>query len=78
MKYNVPLILINPRNTSTVCPKCGAKLSYNHRLAIRPNCKFTTDRDKVGALNIYLRALKGMCGVVWYPANGGGMKDETQ
>ena len=78
IEYNVPLILLNPRNTSTMCPKCGAKLNYNHRLAICPNCKFTTDRDKVGALNIYLRALKGMWGSHGSPLNGGGMKDETQ
>ncbi|RLE88587.1 MAG: transposase, partial [Thermoprotei archaeon] len=69
IEYNVPLILINPRNTSTMCSKCGAKLDYNHRLAICPNCKITTDRDKVGALNIYLRALKGMWGSHGSPLN---------
>jgi len=58
IEYNVPVIYVNPKGTSTICPRCGAKLSYNHRLAICPNCGFIADRDKVGAINIYLKALK--------------------
>ncbi len=58
VEYNVPIIFVNPRNTSTTCPRCGAKLNYNHRLAICSRCGFVADRDTVGAMNIYLKALK--------------------
>ncbi|RLG85840.1 MAG: hypothetical protein DRO15_06985 [Thermoprotei archaeon] len=39
-------------------PRCGAKLTYNHRLAICRKCGFITDRDIIGAINIYLKTLK--------------------
>jgi len=32
IEYNVPIMFINPQNTSTACPRCGSKLSYNYRL----------------------------------------------
>ena len=60
IEYNVPIIFVNPRGTSSVCPVCGAKLVYNHRLAVCRKCGFVADRDVVGAVNIYLRALTGM------------------
>jgi len=58
VKYNVPVLFIDPKNTSTVCPRCRCKLSYNHRLVICPRCGLIADRDTVGAINIYLKALK--------------------
>ncbi len=58
VEYNVPIILVNPRDASSLCPRCGAKLVYNYRLAICRNCGFIADRDTVGAMNIYLKALK--------------------
>jgi len=61
-EYNVPIVFVDPRNTSSTCPRCGAKLSYNHRLAICGNCGFIADRDTIGALNIYFRALRRMRG----------------
>ena len=78
IEYNVPIIFVNPRNTSTTCPRCGAKLVYNHRLAICRKCRFIADRDTIGAINIYTRAHRRM-----YPSRGSrvnapAMKDETQ
>ena len=67
IEYNVPIIFVNPKGTSITCPRCGAKLSYNHRLAVCRKCRLIADRDKVGAMNIYLRALRGMS-----PLKGGG------
>jgi putative transposase len=58
IEHNVPVIFVNPRNTSSVCPRCGVKLTYNHRLAICRKCGFIADRDTVGAMNIYFKALK--------------------
>ena len=54
----LPLFFVNPRGTSTIGPRCRAKLSYNHRLAVCKSCGFIADRDEVGAVNIYLKALK--------------------
>jgi len=58
IEYNAPIVFVDPRNTSTTCPRCGAKLSYNHRLAVCRRCGFIADRDKVGAMNIYFNAIK--------------------
>ena len=60
VEYNVPLMLVNPRNTSTTCPRCSARPAYNHRLAICRNCGFTADRDTIGAINIYLKAIQAL------------------
>ncbi len=58
IECNVPIIFVDPRGTSSICPRCGARLVYNHRLAVCPRCRFIADRDTVGAMNIYLKALK--------------------
>ncbi len=58
VEYDVPIIFVDPRNTSSTCPRCGVKLTYNHRLAVCKRCGFTADRDKIGAINIYLKALQ--------------------
>ena len=73
----MPVLFIDPKNTSTVCPRCGAKLYYNHRLAICRNCGFIADRDVIGAVNIYLKALKHL---VPRPGSWGthSMTDETR
>ena len=58
IEYDVPIMFVNPRNTSSTCPRCEAKLSYNHRLAVCSKCRFIGDRDTVGAMNIYFKALE--------------------
>ena len=78
IEYNAPVILVNPRGTSSVCPRCGAKLVYNHRLAICRKCGFTADRDVVGAMNIWLRALHAYAGEPGSPLSAPAMKDETR
>ncbi len=78
IEHNVPLVFVNPRGTSTTCPKCGAKLSYNHRLAICRKCGFVADRDTIGAMNIYIRALRSMWGSQGSPLNAPAMNDETR
>ncbi|MEM0048740.1 MAG: transposase [Ignisphaera sp.] len=75
IEYNIPIIVVDPRNTSSTCPRCGSRLVYVHRLAICKTCGFKRDRDFVGATNIYLR---GMWGSLGSSPNGGGMKGEIQ
>ena len=78
VEYDVPVTFVDPRNTSSTCPRCGAKLSYSHRLAVCGNCGFIADRDTVGAVNIYLRVLRRMRGSQGSPLSAPAMKDETR
>ena len=78
IEYNVPVVFINPRGTSSTCPRCSTKLVYNHRLAVCPKCSFISDRDKVGAMNIWFKALKAYVGEPGSPLNSPAMKDETR
>jgi putative transposase len=71
LEHGVPATLVEPEHTSSLCPKCGSKLKYVDRLAICM-CGFKGDRDRVGAMNIWLRALSWIlqnfncgCGGVW-------------
>ncbi len=77
IEYNVPIIYVNPKSTSSMCPRCGAKLFYSYRLAVCRKCGFIADRDVVGAMNIYLKALKYLA-----PRHGSwgtrSMTDETR
>ncbi len=58
IEYGVLIIFVNPRGTSTTCPRCRTKLSYDHRLSMCSRCGLVADRDIVGSINIYLKALK--------------------
>jgi len=81
LEYGVPVIIVNPKGTSSVCPICGHKLTYIHRLAICERCSFIADRDTVGAMNIWLRALQTLhahAGVPWSPPRAPPMNNETR
>jgi len=78
IEYNVPILFVNPKGTSTTCPRCGYKLSYNYRLAICSSCGFIADRDSIGAMNIYLRVHRGMWGSQGSLPNALPMNDETR
>ena len=77
IEYNVPVILVNPRSTSTTCLRCRTKLSYTYRLAICRKCGLIADRDSVGAVNIWLRALHAYAGEHGSPQSAPAVKDET-
>ena len=78
MEYNVPIVFVNPRGTSSICPRCGAKLVYNHRLAICRKCGLIADRDVVGAMNIWLRFIHAYAGEHGSPQSAPAVKDETR
>jgi putative transposase len=77
IEHNVPIILINPRNTSSTCPRCGGRLEYVHRLAHCPKCGLTADRDVIGAMNIWIRAVQGHVGLPGSSPKALPMKNET-
>ncbi|MDT7890424.1 MAG: zinc ribbon domain-containing protein [Desulfurococcales archaeon] len=60
MKLGTPLAIVDPRGTSSECPKCGSKNleEVSYRRLRCPKCNFEADRNVVGKLNIRKRALK--------------------
>jgi len=56
-KRGVVVVEVNPRGTSTTCPKCGAKMTeMGHRRMKCTACGFETGRDIVAVLNIEKKA----------------------
>jgi putative transposase len=78
LEYGVPIVVVDPSNTSSTCPRCGSKLVYIHRLATCKKCGFNADRDSVGAMNIWLRAFKAYAGVCGSPLSASVMKGEAR
>jgi len=67
-KNGVPLIVVDPKNTSSTCPMCGSKLIENgYRRLGCPRCGFEANRDTVAVLNIEKRALIKMWGALTTP-----------
>jgi len=68
MKLGVPLVTVDPRGTSSECPRCGSKLVENRYRRLKClRCGFEADRDLVGALNIRRKALAKMEGSLTTP-----------
>jgi len=58
-KRGVPVVVADPRNTSSTCPICNSKLVENgYRRLKCLKCGFEADRDFVGALNIRRKTIK--------------------
>lgn len=67
-KRGVLVVVVEPRGTSTTCPKCGAKLKETrHRWMRCPKCGFEGNRDTVAVINIERRALLKMGGLLATP-----------
>ena len=63
----VRVVFVDPAYTSTLCPRCGGRLSASpngHRF-LKCGCGLEADRDVVGSLNIALRARR--CGELRSP-----------
>ena len=74
-KNGVPIIVVEPRGTSTACPMCSSKLVENGYRRLRcSRCGFEADRDTVAVLNIEKRALAQMWGAL-APLNAPQMTD---
>jgi IS605 OrfB family transposase len=67
-KGGVPLFVVDPADTSSTCPRCGAELvEVGYRRLRCPNCGLEADRDTVAVLNIEERALSQMGGSLTTP-----------
>jgi len=78
IEYNVPIIFVDPRKTFSTCPRCKSKIRYIGRLGICHRCGFRADRDKIGAMNIWLKVLEGYAGVPGSPLKAPAMKSEIR
>ena len=78
LEYGIPIIVVDPRNTSSTCPRCVEKLVYIYRLAVCRRCGFKADRDSVGAINIWFKALQAYAGVRGSPLSAPAVKGETR
>jgi len=62
-KHGVRVIVVDPKDTSSECPKCGSKMVENgYRKMKCLLCGFEADRDIIAILNIEKKALKQMGG----------------
>jgi len=67
-KGGVPLLVVDPADTSSTCPRCGAKLvEVGYRRLRCPRCGLEADRDTIAVLNIEGRALGKMGGSLTTP-----------
>jgi IS605 OrfB family transposase len=67
-KHGAPLVVVDPRGTSSECPRCGSKMVENgYRRLKCPRCGFEADRDLVAVLNIRRKALIKMGGSLTTP-----------
>ena len=65
----IPVVYVDPRDTSSLCPRCGARGRAGKDRVFRCACGFRGDKDYVGAYNIAQRCGgKGPCPSV--PAEG--------
>jgi IS605 OrfB family transposase len=57
-KLGVPIIPVEPKHTSSICPNCSSRLRGNgYRQLKCPKCGLEEDRDRIAVLNIERRAL---------------------
>jgi len=63
VEYNVSIVFVDPRKTSSTCPRCRSRIKYIGRLGVCRKCGFRADRDVIGAINIWLKVLKACAGV---------------
>jgi putative transposase len=66
MERNLQVAKIDPRGTSSKCPRCSGKLvEYGHRVLRCMKCGFIGDRDVTATINIYKKYISkhSRCGV---------------
>ena len=62
-KHGVPIIIIEPNGTSSICPKCSSKLKENSQRVLKcVSCGLEADRDSIAVLNIEKKALSKIGG----------------
>jgi len=59
MSYKSEIKLVDPRNTSSTCPRCGGKIIklQEGRVVKCVKCGLELDRQLCGAINIFLKCV---------------------
>jgi len=60
IEHNVPVVFVDPRNTSKVCPRCGSHVKFIRRLGYCCKCGLVADKDKIAVLNLTYRAIQAL------------------
>ena len=56
MSYKANVRLLNPRNSTKTCPRCGGKMKHRKGQVLECNkCKLVIDRQLNASINLYLR-----------------------
>jgi len=66
MERNLEVVKVDPRETSSKCPRCGGRLVEDgHRVLSCKKCGFIGDRDVIATINIYRKHMSkySRCGV---------------
>ena len=67
-KYGVPVLVVEPKDTSTRCPICSSKMVENgYRMLKCLECGFKADRDTIAVLNIEKKASSKIWGISDHP-----------
>jgi len=67
-KRGVVVVEVNPKGTSTTCPKCGGKMKeVGHRRMKCAACGFEAGRDVVAVLNIERKARDKLGNPAFFP-----------
>jgi len=48
----LPVVYVNPRGTSSLCPVCGGRLASNGHRRVKCKCGYEGDRDVIACLNM--------------------------
>lgn len=59
-KANILVVLVDPRGTSSTCPKCGSKGSRPKQSLFKCTCGYQANADYVGGVNISRRGLEAI------------------
>ena len=72
----VPTAYVNPKGTSSKCPKCGSKLeqSPDWHSMMCPSCNLAGNRHKIACINIAKRALENEDEALRFGADWGAMQ----
>ena len=57
--FGVPIVYVNPRNSSRVCPACGGRLIPQEGRLMKCSCGFIEDRDFIAVFNLRMWGVRG-------------------
>ncbi len=49
---NLPVVYVNPKQTSSLCPICGGRLAPKGHRLLKCKCGYENDRDVIACLNL--------------------------